>query len=401
MKMNINKLVVAGALSLGVVSMAQAQNRVYMTGSTAFRPALYNALSSIFDASPAVQIAAYKCSTTGTLDPHTAGQMEFKGNIGGAAYIIKCSWSGSEAGISDLAKNTTETFIDDIGVNGVQAISSTSTASATDAHSVDLAMADTSQAVSKTPSPALTGQTVGIVPFVWVKNAQGHPYTTGTYPDYDRITNLTHPQIRVALTGGTLLALITGNASDTNKYVYVSGRDNNSGTRVNAFCDSGYGVFKLPQQIIITGANGSPTIQGGALTTSGQSSGGTLATTMTYTGSATAADPINGGTGWYAIAYLGLYDADVALAANTGDCIALTLNGVAESTTAVQQGQYSFLGNEHLYQNVNGLSSAASTVYSALSSGGAINRAVDGSHEIALSSMQASKTTDLSDPTHN
>lgn len=399
--MKMNKLVVAGALSLGIASMAHAQNRVYLTGSTAFRPALYDALRNVFDASPAVQIAAYKCSASGTIDPHTAGQMEFKGNIGGAAYIIKCSWSGSEAGIQDLAKNTTEPFIDDIGVNGVQAINSTATASQTDSHTVDLAMADTSQTVSKTPTPALTGQTVGIVPFVWVKNAQGHPYVSGTYPDYDRLVNVTHPQLRIALTGGAQLALFTGNPSDAGKYVYVSGRDNGSGTRVNTFCDTGYGVFTLPQQIIITGANGNPTIQGGNTTTTGQSSGGTLATTMSFSGSATAVDPISGNTGWYAIAYLGLYDADVALAPGTGDCIALTLNGVAESTAAVTQGQYSFWGNEHIYQNANPISAAASTVYTSLTSGGKINAAVDGTHEIALSAMQASKTTDLADPTHN
>lgn len=399
--MKINNLVLAGALSLGLAGIANAQNRVYLTGSTAFRPSVYDALKSLFDASPAVQIAAYKCSAVGTVDPHTSGQTEFKGNIGGAAYIIKCAWSGSEGGVSDVAKNTSESFIDDIGVNGVQAISSTSTASATDSHAVDLAMADTSQAVSKTPTPALTGVEVGIIPFVWVKNAQGHPYTAGTYPDYDRIVNVTHPQLRVALTGGTLAALITGNAADTNHYVYVAGRDNNSGTRVNTFCDTGFGVFKAPAQIIITGANGAPTIQGGTTTTSGQSSGGTLSTTMSFSGSATAADPINGGTGWYAISYLGMYDADVALTPGSGDCIALSLNGVAESTTAIQQGQYSFWGNEHIYQNANGIGSSATTVYTSLTTGGKIASALDGIHGISLSSMQATKTTDLSDPTHN
>lgn len=398
--MKINNLAAAGVLSLGLVSMASAQNRVYITGSTAFRPALYDALSACFDSTPS--IAAYKCSTVGTLDPHTAGVMEFKGNISGSLYIIKCAWSGSEAGIADLATaSKTETFIDDIGVNGVQAIASTSTPSQTDSHTVDLAMADTSQAVSKTKSPALTGIAVGIIPFVWVKNAQGHPYHAGTYPDYDRLVNVTHPQLRVALTGGTLLALITGNASDTNKYVYVSGRDNNSGTRVNTFCDTGYGVTKTARQLIITGSNGSPST-GSSLSTSGQSSGGTLATTMTYSGSATAADGINGGTGWYAIAYLGLYDADVALAANTGDCIALTLNGVAESATAIQQGQYSFWGQEHIYQNGTfTIGTPATTVYNLLTTGGKIAGAVDGSHELSLASMQATKTTDLSDPTHN
>lgn len=399
--MKLNTLLVAGAVSLGLASMASAQNRVYITGSTAFRPGMYDAISSLYDSSPAVQIAAYKTSGASPTDPHSAGLMEFDGNIGGARYIIKCGWSGSEAGIKDLATaSKTEAFIDDIGVNGVQAITSTTTPSTTDSHTVDLAMADNSQANSLTKTPALTGTTVGIIPFVWVKNAQGHPYSPGTFPNYDRLVNVTHPQLRVTLTGGTKLALITGNTNDTN-FVYVAGRDNQSGTRVNTFADTGYGVTKTARQLIITGANGSPST-GSSLSTTGQGSGGTLATTMTFSGSATAPDGINGGTGWFAIAYLGLYDADVALAPNTGDCIALTLNGVAESPTAIEQGQYSFWGQEHIYQNGTfTISSAATTVYNTLTTGGKIDAALDGIHEIRLGSMQAGKTTDLSDPTHN
>lgn len=401
--MKINSLALAGALSLGVVGLAQAQNRVYITGSTAFRPGMYDAIRSLYDSTPST--AAYKCSTIGTIDPHTAGQMEFDGNIGGARYIIKCAWSGSEAGILDLATAAkTEPFIDDIGVNGVAAITSTTTASQTDTHTVDLAMADNSQANSKTKTPALTGVTVGIVPFVWVKNAQGHPYTPGgpAYADYDRLVNLTHPQIRVLLTGGSVMALLTGNSGDTNRYCYVSGRDNNSGTRVNAFADSGYGVTKTARQLIIGGANGSPTT-GSALSTSGQSSGGTLATTMTFSGSAAGPDGIQGSSnGWFAVAYLGLYDADVALAPNTGDAVKLTLNGVTESAAAIIEGQYSFWGQEHIYQNGTfAISSAATTVYNALTTGGKIDGALDNDHQIKLSAMHATKTTDLSDPTHN
>lgn len=397
--MKINSLVLASAVSFGIAGLANAQNRVYITGSTAFRPGMYDAIKSLYDTAPS--IAAYKCSAVGTLDPHTAGQMEFDGNIGGARYIIKCAWSGSEAGILDLATaSKTEPFIDDIGQNGVTAINSTSTASQTDVHAVDLAMADNSQANSKTKTPALTGVTVGIVPFVWVKNAQGHPYTIGTYPDYDRLVNLTHPQIRVLLTGGSPAALLTGNSNDV-KYVYVAGRDNNSGTRVNALADSGYGVTKTARQLIIGGANGAPTT-GASLSTTGQSSGGTLATTMTFSGSATAADGVNGGTGWYAVAYLGLYDADVALDPTTGNAVALSLNGVTETPQAIIEGQYSFWGQEHIYQNATfTLSAPATTVYNALTSGGKINSVLDDNHQIKLTSMHATKTTDLSDPTHN
>ena len=384
--MKISSLLSVSALSLSVVGLANAQNRVYLTGSTAFRPATYDALVSIFDSAPS--IAAYKASTVGSLDPHTAGQMEFDGNISGARYIIKCAWSGSEAGVLDLATSgKTEAFIDDINVNGVAAITSTSTASATDNHSVDLALADNSQAASKTKTPQLTGTKVGIIPFIWLKNAQ-----TGTPADWARLVNVTHPQLRVALSGGTKLALITGNTADT-KFVYVTGRDNNSGTRVNTLADTGYGIRTLVRQTIIGGSSGAPTLS--SLSNNGQSSGGTLATTMTLTGSATAPDTINGGTGWYAIAYVGMYDADVAIA---GGAAGLTLNGVAESTTAIQEGQYSFWGQEWLYQNPT-LSSAASTVNTKLVT--AIPVHVDGTHEISLASMNASKSSDTADPTHN
>ena len=387
--MKLNSFIAAGVLTLGMATLANAQNRVYITGSTAFRPATYDALASIFDSAPS--IAAYKCSTVGTIDAHTAGQMEFDGNIGGARYIIKCAWSGSEAGVVDVATSgKTEPFIDDIGVNGVSAINSTATASSLDSHTVDLALADNSQAASKTKSPSLTGTKVGIIPFVWVKNAQ-----TGNPADWLRLTNVTHPQLRVALSGGSKLALLTGNPADT-KYVYVAGRDNNSGTRVNALADSGYGIKTPVQQIIITGSGSVASgIQGNALTTSGQSSGGTLATTMTFTGTSGLADPINGGTGWYAIGYLGLFDADVALA---GGAIQLSVNGVPESPAAIKEGQYSFWGQEWLYQNPV-LFSPAITVYNALLT--AIPAHVDGDHQIALSAMHATKNTDLADPTHN
>src|SRR5262249_39107011 len=154
------------------------------------------------------------------------------------------------------------------------AVTSTSTASATDVHTVDLALADASQAASKTKSPQLTGSKVGIIPFIWVKNAQ-----TGNPADWARLVNVTDPQLRVALSGGTKLALITGNPADS-RYVYVSGRDNNSGTRVNALADTGYGIRTLVGQASIGGSSGAPTL--GTLGNGGQSSGGTLATTMTY-----------------------------------------------------------------------------------------------------------------------
>ncbi len=385
-------------LGLASVAAAQSTNYVYITGSTAFRGAIYDAFAgtTVFDSAPSV--AVY--NSNAALDPHTGGNMDFEGQISGANYIIKCAWSGSEAGVGDVVSTTqTRAFVNDIGVGGVAAGVSSGSAPSTVNHTVDLAMADNSQAASKTKSPVLTQfAVVGIIPFTWCKNAQGHPFPAGTYPVFDRITNVTYAQIRVALTGGTKAALITGVSTDTTNYVYVSGRDNNSGTRVNTLADSGYGITKSVSQYNIQGSGGVVTNLA-SVGNGGQASGGTLANTMILTGSATNADNFNGGTGWYAIGYMGM--PDFLETAQPGDAVGLTLNGVAESTAAIQEGKYSFWGREHiLAKNAPNLTAAAQTVFNKLTPA-AIGALTDGLKTINITTMNATKTTDLSDPTHN
>jgi len=90
------------------------------------------------------------------------------------------------------------------------------------------------------------------------------------------------------LTGGAKAALITGNPADTS-YVYVTGRDSFSGTRVNALGDCGYGIFANPYQLKV-GTNG--VMLDPDLTTTyvyydngslyGYSGGGDVATQMGY-----------------------------------------------------------------------------------------------------------------------
>jgi len=414
MKLNKYTQALAALGLISMVSVASATNYVYITGSTAFRPATYNTLNtSVFDAAPTV--AAYKCSTVGSLDPHTAGYMNFSGNISGQPYIIKCAWSGSEAGIQDLTANANagkESFMAD----SIAAGNFTTTPATTDSHTVDLALADTDQSVALEQSPVLNAYEVGIVPFVYVKNAQVPTGGSGAPADWSRLTNVTDPALRVALTGGTPLALFTGNPADT-KYVYIAGRDNLSGTFVNTMLDTQFGLVNDPTQIEITSTAGVATqsapLSGKGKGVEGQNSGGTLATSMTITGSATAADTIAGGTGWYAIAYLGLYDADVALGiqgvpvAPAGEAVQLTYNGVAETPQNIENGTYSFWGNEWLFESAHNLSSAGATLFNILkgpdgtTSSVGIKGNLDGNHELSLTSMVAVKQTSAADATHN
>jgi hypothetical protein len=424
--MKLRSLLTLSALSLGLVSAANAvtTNTVYLTGSTAFRGAIFitmtNTVNGVFDPGSNVVYVAGKCSPIGTLNPQTGGQMEFFSYINATPTIVKCAWSGSEAGIADVVNGTTESFIDSALINSAPNSAVTTTYPTPDPHPVDLAMSDTDQSVSLTQNPPLNnGQQVGIIPFVFVKNAQTNATTITAVPgDWANITNVTDPQLRVMLSGGSPAGLLTGNNADT-KWVYIAGRDNQSGTFDNTMLGTQFGLVASPRQIKVAGqgpssdyASQNPTnlVSGNGANVAGQNSGGTLSTTMTLVGSSTNIDWVQTRNnhaatfGWYAIAYLGLPDADVCLGiqgpvvAPAGTAAKLTYNGVAESPNNISNGTYSFWGNEWLY-GANTLSSAATSVFNNLGNNIAVN--CDNDHFLSLTFMNSTKTTSASDPTHN
>jgi hypothetical protein len=417
--MKIRNLLAVVAVSASFVGAAQAQTKhVYITGSTAFRGAVFWTLATnMFDSAPS--IVSTKCSalTPAPGDPSTGSFMMFTGNIGAVPYIIKCSWSGSEAGIADLVTNNA-TGKELFPVDGTAGVTNQSTTAPTDSEFASLAFSDTDQSVSLNKTPALTGAQVGIIPFVFLKNAQ--TTNASLYPptaEWSRLTNVTTIQVRQLLFGGAPMGYLTGNPADTN-WCYIAGRDNLSGTFDNTMQPSitGFGLVNNPSQIEInTNAGGAAIIQGGVLLSGkgkgveGQNSGGTLATTMAYCGSGTNDDPIADGnglttSGWYAIAYIGLPDADIALNKNgftlppfCAPASLLTFNGVAESTTAIEQGEYSFWGNEWLYKSANNLGDGG-PIYTKLVAN--IPAACDDVYYIKTTSMQCQKATSSSDPIH-
>jgi hypothetical protein len=194
--------------------------------------------------------------------------------------------------------------------------------------------------------------------------------------------------------------LFTGNSNDTT-YVYVSGRDNQSGTRVNQYGNTSFGIFSAPSQLQVN-TDGSMKNQGGGVVLGdfGYSSGGTLATQLGVDlGQATAVDISPNGTGvekYSVIAVLGVSD---ALAAEALGAVPITYNGVAYSTDAVKQGQWNSWGNEFLYRK-NTVSSQALTVFNKLSAPGGISGHATGLYEIKLSDMRAIRNGPTSDPIH-
>jgi len=397
----MKSILMTGAMSLGLAGSAFAQqqpgvNYVYITGSTAFRPAVNLAISNLLSGS-GLAITTYKPTSAASNDWTLASYVLFSNTVSSVPTIVKTSWSGSEAGIIDATDAAKQNFVDDSLINGNPGVNiNYNTPAQTDAEYVDVAFADNDQNHSKTLTPTLTTSAfIGVIPFVWVKAVQ----TNDASGAYSFITNVTDPALRVALNGSARASLFTGRIGDTN-YVYVAGRDNNSGTRVNTLIATQYGYQNSAIKQIKINADGSATAF--QASSGGQSSGGTLAGTLNNPGGIQSTDPNHASNGgYYGIAYLGLYDADAAIGvgtvtnAPTYPAVQLTYNGVAESPAAVQTGQYSFWGKEYIFQGLSA-STTGSAFYTSLVA--EIPAHADGNHTFATTSMHATKANSGSDP---
>lgn len=411
------------------LAVAPAAQRVYLTGSTAYRSVVFNALRS-------GKQAASTCNgaTLGTVfdsagfstdgnpahnapdDPRAArigggaagngdNGITYEGYISGVLYDVVCIFSGSEAGLASVANTTVQnvrlpanqngdgtppsltsfynlpnapaTFPDPAATPPYTVFASTTTQG-------DLALADTSSAVSLTKTYAFSGfgtagasTPLGIVPFTWVKNKNSAPNASWTH-----LTGVGHSQLLSFMAGTKPAAYFTGTATDT-ETCYLVGRNKGSGTRVNTVADTllypstpvqYYVEAYYPTTDPTAANNGVLTFVGDGTTSPGQitQGGGPVAFTVAPT-KAPSGDGFESG-GFVAqemecdgannvgilIGYLGIGDANTAKngkagnaanghPANPGGAVWLTLDGVAESNGAVEEGQYSFWGHEHLY----------------------------------------------------
>jgi hypothetical protein len=208
---------------------------------------------------------------------------------------------------------------------------------------------------------------------------------------------------RAILSGDAPISMLTGNAADSSIYVYAMGRDEDSGTRLTAFAEAGFGVFGSPVQYVAT-------VSGGAITAvapyqaqtilgisyplghSGYASGGTLATTLNTPVSASARDSLNAKFALFA--YFGVNDANGV----NGGANNLSFNGTPYSPANVREGKYTFWGYEHLMYRST-LSGNAKTVADQLATQiKNTDAAVSG---VLLSTMNVSRTTEGAVITHN
>src|SRR3981189_1937710 len=107
--MKIKSLVIAGTLGLGLVNLASAVDYVYITGSTAMRGIVYHTFfdgNNVFDAAPSF-VGFQGSSASG------CNFMVFSNTIASTPTIVKCHWSGSEAGIADVSSANQQSFLAD------------------------------------------------------------------------------------------------------------------------------------------------------------------------------------------------------------------------------------------------------------------------------------------------
>jgi hypothetical protein len=340
--MKAPKLLLAGLVALSAASMASAQTVIHITGSTAFRKAT---MVSIEHLMPGYTASWYSnsASITSELNANIAlisGTMDTNGSV-----IFKCSWSGSVGGVQTETQNLpVSTWLTNTTAAGV-----TTTPVYDPPAASDVNMSDSFQNSSGFNTPPLTAQKVGIIVFDWVAS-RDWPAGAGT--------NMTTLLAQALLSGGLPLSQFTGVSTDTTP-VYAVGRNFDSGTRLDALAESGYGIFSSVQQVqpIANGSAGGSTITNldlypaetvlglpFSIGQSGFSGGGGVASTLGWVGS-TNATSTNGLTPGFIIGYVGRSDA--ASAVGNGAKY-MTWNGQVDTDVNVQEGRYTFWSYEFL-----------------------------------------------------
>jgi len=420
----INILAV-GACALATVGMASATpTTVVITGSTAYRTAVVKAIVHALNGTvnsdgssptlPAGSGFAYNGGSFTGANAHT-----FSGNLNGDSskpVLIECSWTGSAAGVQTVASTTSDYTVrvlpSSVDLSTTTGHSGYNDPTATSASSSDyqtvvpqIAMSDASQA--STPFngtlpdsngtnhsySTLTDNTIGIVPFVWVKSKGASA----------SITNITPQIARTMWTGdGTLpLSMFSGSSSDSGTKVYATGRNADSGTRLTAFAESGIGTSSIVAQYDCAKDAGSadtftdgiglydPETVNGLFFDYGQSgelSGGNLAKTSKMGKT---------GLGNSYVSYMSTGDA-ATLVGNGGGI--LSYNGVtldpSPTYTNLVEGKYTFWGYEHLLYK-SSLSGVALSTATAIKS-----KLIGGDSTLSTTAMHVQRQVDGGNVSH-
>ena len=232
------KTLLLGAAGLGLGLTAQAQTTtVDIVGATAFRAAAHTAIMNSF-----TSVTGYAHSGTAG-NAGKASRATYKGTFPGitGTTVIRVSWTGSVEGVRTLvsSKALADTFIPDSTVTTGEAAGVTATVSAS--KTAVLAFSDVAQVNTPYKTPALKGGPVGVIAFAPVINKGAE----------SEITNVTSQQLRQILKNGNIPeSMLTGNTT-SNGTIYLTGRNDGSGTRVAFLMEAGHGAANAVKQYVI------------------------------------------------------------------------------------------------------------------------------------------------------
>jgi len=259
--MKISTTLLAGLLVVGFAAAASAQTHLYFAGSTAYRAPVTRAIQDVLGK----YTVAYDPGSPATKTLYSTGNAIISGTLqygasAGQWVIIKTDWTGSAAGLVDVSSGTVDTFMADSNLTGLTPGASGTNAIhsfATDPETPNVTMSDSFlSSVVKSIATATTGGAsfsktvnnanldgagteaegvdgvVGIIPFEWLAGAQ----TSGSAP----FTNMTQ-EAAAALESTGYVSVNQLGLSSTTDYLFLIGRNEDSGTRIAAQAEAQLG----------------------------------------------------------------------------------------------------------------------------------------------------------------
>jgi len=378
-------LAITAVASIGTASA----ETIYMSGSTAFRKSANAALKAYCDSRGGGIVASNNTDNT-KMDRYVGSFTNSDGT-----HFVSVAWSGSEGGIQSAAGPRVG---QDGAINNTfWAANATGTNSESNTVSVpaDACFSDTYQATSMfsgdngyTPLTGFDGGDgiAGVVTFCWAVSTNCP------------ITNMTAMGAQNLIPAGKMpVTIFNGNLADTNKSVFLIGRNSDSGTRLAAFGECGYGANFAPQQYKYNSTTNIEIFPGediNGLTAgpgnSGYSSGSSVAAFMTNNLADGANLKVDGVSSTsvsnYLIGYVGLGDVNARMRK-------LTYNGVESTSNNIINGSYSFWTYIHFYYNPDASALTAGLVES-VGNTLAATRTADLNPSVGLLDMKAGRNGD-------
>ncbi|MFA7345270.1 MAG: hypothetical protein WC003_13280 [Terrimicrobiaceae bacterium] len=249
--MKLKSIIGGAALALAFISSAHADVTVNITGATAFQKATLESIKARFLAEP-IETRTFKFAHDKAAGGFNGSKRSiFIGKFPGVdgTTTIKCCFTGSVEGIRALVPVTDPlppTYLPSSVLGATTATAAGAElpdiTSGQVAEASDIAFSDVTK--SSTPYGAYplqpTTPAAGVIVFTMIAS-EGAPTS---------LTNITAQQFRALLSSGFQpLRLFTGVAGDTQK-VFVTGRNDGSGTRTTYLAETGYGITKTVSQYV-------------------------------------------------------------------------------------------------------------------------------------------------------